>query len=521
MVPVNNRFRSAPGGTKLAFLLLLTLALAPVLLVSLPAAMVDYPNHLARMFVLARAGTAQAHPLYEVNWSFAPNLAMDLIVPPIGLFIGVEAATRSFYLLSQVLVVTGAVAIERVVKGRHHISGFVALMFLWSIPFAFGFVNFEFSLGCVLWGISWALRLQERQWILRFAAHSTVLVGLSIAHLFACGLYGFTIGLHELWRALSRQAGVLVLLARLTPLATPAIVVFTVFLGFGSHTSGAGNEWFFSAKLFWLIHIMNGYSFIASSVGMSLLAVLSWGIIKKHAMRTLQSGTYIFIGFTALYVVMPFKLFDTAFVDFRVLVAAALILPGFVSVEFPSPTWARRAFATASGIVVLNVAVVLSVWISYQADYRAARESFNRIAPGAMVLIADSAAGLDPPLFNLSSYPIYHVPALAVGYADAFVPTLFTQPGKQPVTPRPALQRLDLPYGGPVPISLLESIARNGPGPDTRPFVRNWTKDYDYVYIVGRHVSNPMADILVEMSSGPRFTLYRIKEPLSHSSRRL
>ena len=78
--------------------------------------MVDYNNHLARMFVLARDGTAQAHPYYQVTWSLVPNLAMDLIVPWIGRHIGVEVANRLFYLLSQMLIVTGAMALERAVK---------------------------------------------------------------------------------------------------------------------------------------------------------------------------------------------------------------------------------------------------------------------------------------------------------------------------------------------------------------------------------------------------------------------
>ena len=111
------------------------------------------------MFVLARDGTAQAHPYYQVTWSLIPNLAMDLIVPGIGRHIGVEMANRLFYLLSQILIVTGAMALERAVKGRLQIAGFVALIFLYSMPFAFGFENFEFGLGCALWGFACAMRL--------------------------------------------------------------------------------------------------------------------------------------------------------------------------------------------------------------------------------------------------------------------------------------------------------------------------------------------------------------------------
>ncbi|MGC2715148.1 MAG: hypothetical protein WA366_17380, partial [Pseudolabrys sp.] len=75
--------------------------------------MVDYPNHLARMYVLVREGTASENPHYQVVWALYPNLAMDLLVPMFAHLFSVETATRVFLLLSQCLIITGALAIER------------------------------------------------------------------------------------------------------------------------------------------------------------------------------------------------------------------------------------------------------------------------------------------------------------------------------------------------------------------------------------------------------------------------
>ena len=217
----HDRSRSRTGITTAVFVALLVTALVPVLWFAIPMAMVDYPNHLARMFILSRDGTADANPYYQVTWALNPDLAMDLLVPRLGRVIGVEAATRLFYLASQILILSGAVAIERVVKGRVAIAGFVALMFLYSLPFAWGFVNFEFALGCALWGIAGALALQDRSWAVRLAMHTAVIAWLFAAHMFALGIYGFTVGLHELWRAWSRRATPLETLARLATLALP------------------------------------------------------------------------------------------------------------------------------------------------------------------------------------------------------------------------------------------------------------------------------------------------------------
>ena len=61
---------------------------------------------------------------------------MDLIVPTLARWTGVELAARLFLLASQVLVVTGSLAIERQVKGRTQIAGFVAVLYLFNPPFA-------------------------------------------------------------------------------------------------------------------------------------------------------------------------------------------------------------------------------------------------------------------------------------------------------------------------------------------------------------------------------------------------
>jgi hypothetical protein len=294
--------------------------------------MVDYNNHLARMFVLARDGTAQAHPYYQVTWSLVPNLAMDLIVPGIGRHIGVEVANRLFYLLSQILIVTGAMVLERTVKGRLQIAGFVALMFLYSTPFTFGFENFEFGLGCALWGFACAVWLQDRSWLVRFAAHTTFIVLLFAAHMFALGIYGFAVGVHELWRAWSQRALLTETFGRFLALAIPSLLLAAFMAAAGGSVGGSGNMWAFGTKATWILHILSGYNMVVSEIGVLALIWLIVALARRHALQFEQSGMWLLAGFSTLYLAMPFRFFDTAFVDMRVVVALALIMPAFVSV---------------------------------------------------------------------------------------------------------------------------------------------------------------------------------------------
>ena len=503
--------RAGLNGTVVIFALLFATAVMPILWSSLPLAMVDYNNHLARMFVLARDGTAQAHPYYQVTWSLVPNLAMDLIVPGIGRYLGVEMANRLFYLLSQILIVTGAMALEHAIKGRFQVAGFIALIFLYSMPFAFGFENFEFGLGCALWGFACAVWLQDRSWLVRFVAHTAFIVLLFAAHMFALGIYGFAVGLHELWRAWSDRTSLHETFARLSALAIPSVLLAALMIAANGSVGGSGNVWAFGNKATWILHILSGYSMVVSEIGVLALSCLIVALARRGALRLEQSAMWLMIGFSALYLAMPFRLFDTAFVDMRIVVALALIMPGFVSVSFPDVVWRRAAIAIASAIVIINVGDVTSVWLSYREDFAAARKSFELLPKGAVVLTAQTGEGDDPPA-DLRDYPVFNVPTLAVHYADAFVPHLFTAPGKQPVTPRAVWHRLDIPEGGFLPVKFLKYIAEHDTPAGTPLFVQSWQRDFDYLYLTGPSIPNPMPDRLEFVMGARRFALYRIRK---------
>ena len=56
---------------------------APLLITDVPP-LLDYPNHLAR-FVLLAAGADDPTlgPIFTPHWAIIPNLATDLIAPPL------------------------------------------------------------------------------------------------------------------------------------------------------------------------------------------------------------------------------------------------------------------------------------------------------------------------------------------------------------------------------------------------------------------------------------------------------
>ncbi|RTE91112.1 hypothetical protein [Bradyrhizobium sp. LVM 105] len=490
--------------------MLAAVSLLPVLLTPIPA-MVDYPNHLARMYILSQSGTPDANPHYEVAWAFYPNLGMDLLVPQMARLISVESATRLFLLLSQLLIVSGALLLEWVRKGRIQLAGFAALAFLYCLPFSWGFVNFEFGLGLALWGIAVYLMLAEGPWPLRFAANLIFVAALYVAHFFSLGIYGATLGLFELSRIRQRQVAYPVAAARLGALALPALALFAIMHVTAGSVGSEGTSWFLGFKPVWPLRIMNGYNLtIAAATGLALTIALLLAA-RRGALRLDTAGIWLAVGFTLLYFVIPSKLFGTSFVDLRVIPAAALILPAFCSLSLPNRAWRMAALAGISGIILLNLAVVLSVWLPYRADYASIIASFQKIDRGSRILVGSTDDNGDPPFADLTSYPMYYAPTLAVHYAGAFVPNLFTEVGKQPVRPHEAVRKISIPYGGPVPSGLLAAIATGQAPADIPPIVRTWYQDFDYLYVLGSPAANPLPDRLEVLETSARFVLYRIR----------
>ena len=203
------------------------LVLLPTLLVEIPA-MADYPNHLARMYLLANPA---ANPYYIVSSALYPNLAMDLIVPQLARFMSVESAGRSFVLLSQLLVVSGAIALEFAVKGRHELAGWTAPLCVYSMPLSFGFVNFEFGTGIALFGIASWIACRTSSWPTRAAVHTVFVGSLFIAHLFALGIYGLTLGLYELNRFLRSERKIVEAIGTLLLMVAPVLAFLPHYSG--------------------------------------------------------------------------------------------------------------------------------------------------------------------------------------------------------------------------------------------------------------------------------------------------
>src|SRR6266403_4702833 len=471
--------------------LLFAVSVAPVLSVEIPA-MIDYVNHLARMHLLVDAAAGRPNPAYEIHWRFYPNLAMDITVPTLARFVSVETAARLFLLASQALVVSGAIALEIAVRGRHQLSGFAALIALYSLPFLWGLMNFGLGCGVALWAIAFWIHYRDRPGYAWIAFHAGFVVLLFVSHLFALGSYGLTIGCYEA----SRIAGYRQAERTFAVMGFPVVALYLYLIWSGGAIGKPVFDWWFIFKWVWPLRVMNGYN-VSLSIALALtIAALLVFLGYNRVFGLTRPAILIGSGFLVAYLLMPTRLFDSAYSEVRLIPAIMAILPAFLTVSWPSRSVQSVAALVAVTVILMNAATIASVWSAYRSDYAEIIESFRLLPPGSTILTARSdsgAVGIDAPM--------YYAPTLAAHYATAFVPSVYALSG--PIKKASSKSRFEIEDSLdylPTPVSQLNSASAAGTAPS---HVRRWRTDYDYLYIVGdQPVSIP--DHLTTMVQGRR-----------------
>ena len=61
-----------------------------------------------------------------------------------------------------------------------------------------------------------------------------------------------------------------------------------------------------------------------------------------------------------------------------------------------------------------------------------------------------------------------------------------------------------------VPLPILVRFATGTDDPRVPRFLRHWTSEFDYLYLVGPHIANPLPGRIEELTGGKLFAMYRI-----------
>jgi len=489
-------------------------ALAPVLVFPI-APLADYPNHLARMHVIATLGSdPDLARYYDIHWQIIPNLVMDLVVPVFARVTDIYHAGQVFTVLCVLLTATGVLALNRTLFGGWPTIGLAALPLLYNHIFLVGLMNYWFGVGLALWATAAWIALRERSWPWRLLVSALFTIGLFFSHIFAIGVYGMALLAFELWRLRERRKSPLTpRLVDFVATGLPFLPALALLVASPTFELSGQNEWSWSAKLDGLYYVVSAYSdFVDLALAAALVAVLVWAAVLGK-LRVHPAG-WILLGLGALvYLAMPNVTHTAYLVDQRLPIAIILIALGFTNLQAPARIADAGIVLALLFVFALRITEIALNWTALARQEGQVRASTQLITQrGARVLVAQSDDTSD---LDALDYGLAHAGCLAIIERSALVADTFVFAGKQIMSVRPTYQKLAETTDTELPS--IDELKDNDAGEQVGgnpPYWQQWQDKFDYLYVMytADDFSNPAPDILTPVYIGDRFRLYKIRK---------
>ena len=389
--------------------------------------LVDYPSHLARVYIEAHYDEV---PAYQQNFvrtnELLPNLAVDLIGRFLLHFMGIITFSRVFLGLTVLLFALGCHMLSSAIRGRRTMVAILCAYLVYNSMLLYGFVNYVFGLGmfCVTLACFLRYRQEWTPWRLLLVG---ALVFLSyFAHETAYAYIGasfFIVGTLE-YRATRRWNRLLPGLCLLVPEAL-------YYFAHRHHNLAAGIAWgSLRQKAIGMIVFATTYSARFDVVFLFLLLVilaLAFRLSKKrYALDpVLAAGVF----FLACFVLAPYQWMGGSPVDSRFVVPGLLLVILSVDWSIPRP-YAGALFTACLLLFSCRVGAIWRIWHASDDEIRRQVEMLDRLPEGAAVYTAFLTADSGAPLSKIDR-ALQHVSEYATITRHAFIPTQLAKVGQE------------------------------------------------------------------------------------------
>lgn len=421
---------------------LFLLAIFPVLLFQYPG-LQDYPNHLARAFILRHLNDPILREYYAANLVPVPNLGWDIFSIVASRLIPLSYTGKLFIILSCLTLVVGCFVLNRTIVGRWTIAPIFVLPFVFNTGFNKGFLSFNLGIGISLWAAAWWVSLDESRWRLRLVGATLFSTLLYIVHLYAWACYAiFVFGwtLTQAGRNIRNDAspaGPIIRMARDGLQAVPALLLVAIsFIQLRTEDVPAepalkNFEAPFSrlSDLDRLIDL--GSPFINDTLLVIICVAFFFAVFSGH-FRYKGGATLSIVLCIILFFTMPSQIEETNYVSWRVIFAGLLFILASLDT---TPKLDRQLFPIFAIVIAL-----VTGWISalhtrqWSLSQQAHAELSRLLAPvrdGSAIFMTQS--GQTERELGTSSAGLYHVGAFAVIEKRALIQSLFTFVGQQPL----------------------------------------------------------------------------------------
>jgi hypothetical protein len=191
----------------LAACILAVALVTPIWLVDLPP-LIDYPNHLARAYLLEHIhNDPWLSRIFSVHWGILPNLAVDLIWPPlVGILPPLVAG--QFVLATTLLApLCGVLVFNRALFGRASRWSLACALVAFNTAFLIGLLNFLLGLAGAFCVAAVWVRWQRRRSLSGFLVVSIGAILLFFCHIMAVAFLAVLIISYEGENILSSEGG--------------------------------------------------------------------------------------------------------------------------------------------------------------------------------------------------------------------------------------------------------------------------------------------------------------------------
>ncbi len=514
--------------------------------------LLDYPNHLARMGILAAHGTDPAfNAMYRVHWALFPNLAMDLIVPPLARILPLGAAGSVFAAAAALLCVSGTIALHRALF-RPALWPYVSALTAYNFVLTNGFLNYLFGLGVALWAVAFWVRLASRGLPIRAAF--AMLAGLAclICHIFAFAILALLCGSIELvrlwrvlhgsdrtpWRELPSQ------LARSALTLTAATVLpFLTYKLFGpSNTYSRPDQGrlfleqlthngFLAEprmRLLWLLGTVGAPNRELDLIAAAVLAAIP---LLAFARRSLSFSPEPLLAAAILlvaFLVLPSTAIDNGMVYPRLALPVVLLCIAGIRPVLPRPLGTAAAVAVVM-LTLFHAAGTASVWSRQQAVLQDLRSVTREVTPCSRVLATRDGGNAwmverDEPAVSRIFYngvAYANLPAWVMMQRRAYWPMIFAQTGKQPLEVLPPFDQMQQ-NDGYLPLTQQLRLGQGSggvAGSNRWPSqLTDWRHRYDYVLILHQHPGTALPSELQLLARSGFAALYRVITATPHAA---
>jgi hypothetical protein len=351
----------APSQSRLAALPMVVCAaallLAPIWLVAYPP-LLDYPNHLARVFVLAHLQDPAFHfgEYYRADWGLYPYLGMDLSMLVLQQGLAVELAGRVFLSICVLAFPLGAWFFLRQANPGQDWMALWALPATYNLFFLEGFLNFYLSLGLAFLAVGLHLRYLAQPRAARWFLALGYFTALYFTHLLGFGIAALVASLYCLLA--HRKVRELTLTGLLF---VPGGLFYLRWWWLNAGPSRAVEFHSFADKWDSLSAIMHGYSATLDTITLLALAAYFLAAWWRNAefrwnFRWLGVAAALF----ALYWALPWAYGDGSDLDIRVLPVIFILLLATAR----TGRRGRQLIAVAALLFVLRTADIIHNFVS-------------------------------------------------------------------------------------------------------------------------------------------------------------